>query len=41
MMGLEVHGIQEEELDQDMDLWADGGETSEEDFERERGLDPP
>ena len=41
MPGLEVYGIQEEELGQDMELWADGEETSEEDFEREGGLDPP
>ena len=41
MPGLEVHGIQEEELGQDMELWADDGETSEEDLEREGGLDPP
>ena len=41
MPGLEIYGIQEEELGQDMELWADGEETSEEDFEREGGLDPP
>ena len=41
MPGLEVYGIQEEELGQDMDLWADGEETSKEDSEIEEGLDPP
>ena len=41
MPGLEFFGIQEEELGQDMELWADDEETSEEDAEREGGLDPP
>ena len=41
MPGLEVYGIQEGELGQDMELWAEGEETAEEDFEREGGLDPP
>ena len=41
MPGLEIYGIQEEELGQDMDLWADGEETSKEDSEIEEGLDPP
>ena len=37
MPGLEVYGIQAEELGQDMELWADGEETSEEDLEKEGG----
>ena len=41
MPGLEVYGIQEEELGQDMKLWADDEEISDEDLEREGGLDPP
>ena len=41
MPDLEIYGIQEDELGQDMELWADGEETSEEDFAIEGGSNPP
>ena len=41
MPGLESYGIQEDELGQDVELWAEDGESSEEDLEREEGPGPP
>ena len=41
MPGLEIHGIQEDELGQDIELWAEDGEASDEDHEREGGPGPP
>ena len=41
MPGLELYGIQEDELGQDVALWAEDGESSEEDLETEGGPGPP
>ena len=41
MPGLEADGIQEDELGQDIELWADDEERSEDEFEREGGPGPP
>ena len=42
MPGLEIYGIQEDELGREVELWAEDGDTSDEDHEEERGgPDPP
>ena len=41
MPGLELHGIQEDELGREVELWAEDGEASDEDQEEEGGPGPP
>ena len=41
MPGLEIHGIQEEELGQEVELWAEDGDTSDENQEEEGGPGSP
>ena len=41
MPGLEIYGIQEDELGQEMELWAEDGSVSEDGQEEEGGPGPP
>ena len=41
MPGLEIHGIQEDELGREIELWAEDEDASEEDQEEEGGPGPP
>ena len=37
MPGLEIYGVQEDELGRELELWAEDGSTSDEDQEEEKG----
>ena len=41
MPGLEIHGIQEDELGWEVELWAEDGSTSDEEHGEEGGQPPP
>ena len=41
MPGLEIHGIQEDELGREVELWAEDGDAPNEDHEEEGGPGPP
>ena len=41
MPGLELHGVREDELGRDIELWAEEESSAEEEYEEEGGPGPP
>ena len=41
MPGRELHGVREDELGREVELWAEEKNSAEEEYEEEGGPDPP
>ena len=41
MPGLGLHGVREDELGREVELWAEEENSAEEEYEEEGGPDPP